>query len=536
MPSPTARPTGRAARAGLALALLVGAGLWPWLATLGLAPLELDGVVWIERAPLAPGWAQWVFGTRHFGVGYRPVTALSYTLTSAVGGIDPRAYHAVDLALHALTACLLATLARRLFPGRPAWTGLVAAAVLLAHPVAQDVLPLVSCRSYVLAAALASAALVFACAALRPELPRGAADARALAGGVLLALALLANEAAAPAAIVVAGLTLRRPPSGARCALALLAPLALVLALRLALVGGLGGYEAVRGSSERILPVAERMWSELSGYRPGTHRPGTLGAPVGAALLALVAPYYAWRGLHGDGARRAVALWLVAFGVLYPLLGVWYSRQAYVVVLPLALLVADVLADTLTRERGTRRLAHLVPQALLGACLLARTPLLAGQDPARLAAWRERARRLDALHAAAAGVEEPALLRLVLPCGTLGAPGPDASPRRAVLPRDALVPAAWERLRQRGRDVVLEEFLYVPVDAADPAWARFDGAVLVLPEGRPYVLPSVLGSDLRDARAPRRVPVDTWPLPPDRAAYLYLGAPRAPELFRLDRR
>ncbi|MCH2170403.1 DUF1736 domain-containing protein [Myxococcota bacterium] len=44
---------------------------------------------------------------------YRPVVMLSYAVNYAVGGLDPRGYHAVNVALHALVSVLVWRLARR---------------------------------------------------------------------------------------------------------------------------------------------------------------------------------------------------------------------------------------------------------------------------------------------------------------------------------------------------------------------------------------------------------------------------------------
>ena len=47
--------------------------------------------------PQAPDWAEWVFATRHFNVGWRPLTALTFTANYLVGGLEPLVYRATDL-------------------------------------------------------------------------------------------------------------------------------------------------------------------------------------------------------------------------------------------------------------------------------------------------------------------------------------------------------------------------------------------------------------------------------------------------------
>ena len=70
---------------------VVGLGLAPWLRYVNFRPMTADAVLWIARgAPLAPDWREWVFASRHFNVGYRPVTALSYTFDWWIGGSTPK--------------------------------------------------------------------------------------------------------------------------------------------------------------------------------------------------------------------------------------------------------------------------------------------------------------------------------------------------------------------------------------------------------------------------------------------------------------
>ena len=85
----------------LGLVLALALGLWPHLESVGFAPMTLDSVLWISRGALyQPDWAEWVFRTHHFNVGYRPVSALSYSLDYAIGGLNPVIYRLTDLALH----------------------------------------------------------------------------------------------------------------------------------------------------------------------------------------------------------------------------------------------------------------------------------------------------------------------------------------------------------------------------------------------------------------------------------------------------
>ena len=122
-------------RGKLALAALLALGAWPFVSGLGLWPMAPDSGLWIARgAPIDPDWSQWVFGTRHFHVGYRPVTALSYTLNYALWGLAPLPYRVTDLLLHLAAAIGVFAVSRRLFREASPWPALLATGLFLAHP------------------------------------------------------------------------------------------------------------------------------------------------------------------------------------------------------------------------------------------------------------------------------------------------------------------------------------------------------------------------------------------------------------------
>ena len=149
-PSPPRPPVPRGLWVVLALGI-ASIGSRPWLATLDQIPMTADGRMWLERGdPGAEGWAEWVFRTRHFHVGYRPVAALTYSATMAVTGPVPGVLRATDLALHLAVALTLALLARRIAPRAPPWSAALAGLLYLLHPVAEDVVPYVARRSYTL--------------------------------------------------------------------------------------------------------------------------------------------------------------------------------------------------------------------------------------------------------------------------------------------------------------------------------------------------------------------------------------------------
>jgi hypothetical protein len=362
------------------LALIVAAGTWPWLGELPRWPMTPDAVTWIERAEVGPGWLEWTFLASHFEVGWRPLTALSFTANRLLAGLDPLLYRATDLALHALAAWLVAASARRLAPGLPRWAGWLAAALFLAHPVAEEVVPYLARRSYALATVLVLLALLVH---QRPREPGARSGlGRGLAAGTLLALGIASNEAAVLACGALPLLARAqygpRAPLLSPASVGLALPVLLVLALRTAVVGGIGGYEAGAAGAGQVLAAAWREIACLARAGEGL---------AWAALLALL-PYYGWRALAGPGPLAVLALWVAAYPLLYAGQGVWFPRQAYPAAAPLALLVALAFAGTWSTRGGWARAAHLAPQVLFVGILLWSSPLLRGPDPARTAERR----------------------------------------------------------------------------------------------------------------------------------------------------
>lgn len=509
------------------LALLVACGSWPWLGELRLWPMAPDSATWIARAdPAAPGWFEWTFLTSHFDVGWRPLTALAFTANRLVLGLEPLGYRLTDLALHALTAVLVAALARRLAPQAPAWTGWLAAAVLLAHPVSDEVVPFLARRSYPLGSALSlAAALVFLPPPAEATGRTAPSQARALAAGLLVALAVAANEAsilsaaALPLLALVRGTGEEREPRSARLAALVRAtawlalPVAALVAARWAVVGGLGGYELAGdegGRAGRAPEVLLAAWRELGGVARAPE------AAVWVALL-LVLPFYAWRAFRRRGPELVLALWVAAYPLLYASQGVWFPRQAYVAVVPLALLVALVAARTADGPAGTRALC-LLPQLALAGLLLWSSPAVRGPDRERVAERQERDALIDAALAdlralAATARDEPLDVHLVLPYAPPRA-REDALRARAAgreLSRASRVPAQWLATCLAGERVRPLEFLYVRAGPPGPPATEEGPRRVRIRAGSAYYLvePGPEGTRLRrrDEEAPRSVAV-----------------------------
>lgn len=113
---------------------------------------------------------------------YRPLTILSYRLNAAIFGPAPASFHAVNVILHILCACLLVPFARRLSFGRGG--ALAAAAIFAAHPIHTEAVAGVVGRADLMAAAGVLGALTLHLSA-RMTLPRILAACLLLAGGLL---------------------------------------------------------------------------------------------------------------------------------------------------------------------------------------------------------------------------------------------------------------------------------------------------------------------------------------------------------------
>ncbi|MFH0982645.1 MAG: hypothetical protein V2A79_14065 [Planctomycetota bacterium] len=106
------------------------------------------------RVLLAPHWPP----EQSLDPLYRPLTMLTLKLNYSLGGGGPAGFRAVNLALHALAAALVAALARRLWRrNSAAW---VAGTLFAVHPSHADALGLIVGRSELLAGVFVTALLV----------------------------------------------------------------------------------------------------------------------------------------------------------------------------------------------------------------------------------------------------------------------------------------------------------------------------------------------------------------------------------------
>jgi hypothetical protein len=400
-------------RTAAKLLILVAVGLWPMLYVLTLAPVSRDEVLWITRGSYtASRWWDWVFNQSHF-VGYRPVTALSYTLDSLVGGFHMLPYRATDLLLHALAAVMVYLVYRRLVPRLPAWGGLVSVALFLLHPVTALVVPHLARRSYSLATALALLGVWVLLGPARRD--------RDLWGVLALGLAALSNEAAIvamPVAALAVGLR-----EGSRAGLKVLGLTVgagvLLLGARLFVLGGMGGYEVEKGS--RWALIVASTWKGLLGL--GVMRTGSAALPdaiaallVFAAVSGLVLPMFARPAPLDEGARGSLVAWawLLAFTVIYLPQGVFFPRQLYMPLAPLALLLGIAAAEAALATRE-RRAALLGALALCTAAFAWQSPVLRGPDPLQAACWRANDRLVREMEAALAELPPRAVIHTLIP-------------------------------------------------------------------------------------------------------------------------
>jgi hypothetical protein len=342
------------------------------------------------------------------GLFYRPVASLSYAIDYAIWGLDPFGYHLTDLLAHAAAAAIVVWLVAEAIDDR--LTAAIAGWIFALHPLSVEVVPTPARRHDVLATVFALGALCLFVRATR-TLPseageRTSADEGTGAGGaanrgrwspgarrywlplgvsvLCYLLAIGSKEIGALVPILIGAWFLlacydRRPSirHTIRSGVVLLGPYAVAtaayLALRFAVLGGLGGYDRpVWGSSgEQIVVTLSRyvlslvypvdFLGTLTGLDLQLIPNGLYVALVGTSLLVV---YNVSRTRPGvsvlAGARgRLLALsgvWLVVPVWLFVRTGRYTVRSGYISVVPVAVVLA-VLLVTAARNVAARRRA-----------------------------------------------------------------------------------------------------------------------------------------------------------------------------------
>jgi len=342
----------------------------------------------------------------------RAFANLTLALNYRAGGLDPTGYHVVNVALHALTAVLLAVLASRLLR-RPAFggvdadgaraLGLAIALVWAVHPLATEAVAYVTQRTELLGTCAYVATLV----AVRGSWD--AAGAARIAGGVLAPLACAVGmtskelAASAPLAVLLLDVTLTGASwrTAVRRSWPLYAALAAtwgLLVVQMVAWGSSGGSDSRHHVSllawwltqSRVLLLYLRLavWPwPLSFHYPPTYLDLAAAWPFVLALVALVAT--TWALVRRRPAARfvvAVVVLGIAVTLPYPLPKmVAAERRTY---LPLAGLVALAIAGVDRLLEGRRR-AVLVGCAVWAIVLGATTfhRLAAYESPVTL--WQD---------------------------------------------------------------------------------------------------------------------------------------------------
>jgi hypothetical protein len=542
----------RATTAGLAALMALGA--WPWLAGLALAPVTKDGAMWIARGSLAnPDWFRWVFLTSHFNVGYRPLTAFSYTVLSAVAGLDPWLYRLTDLVLHLWVGLSIYLLWRVLAREAPRWGGLVATALFFAHPLVQQVVPFIPRRSYSLAATLTQAGLLVLLVGVRRSGAARVMSVRTVIAGLLLAGALLANEAAVMAMLIlpllVFHLVAGRGPAVATIARACAVPWGLVilaLGSRSLVLGGLGGYARESDGGALMVKTLLRGWHDLGSLAgPGGGAAGLALLPAGGLLLLAIAVYYLYRSLgeplldrSSPGGRLTLVLaaWTLSYMLLYGALGVWFPRQSYLLLIPLCLLLALIFQRTVAVRTFPGTLLQLLPQVLLAGHLVMVSPVVLGPDEVRVGLWEQRSGRLQAMEQGIGAATAPATVWLVQPYVEVenrplrrtGAPSVGGGGLR----RGDAQPAIWMNAIFQARDIQVRDFLYYEVipgaSGGVPVYDAGGGRpALRLAPDRRHHLSTGIGEQFESlpSAAGQAIPLQWADLPAGRQIYLYVQDP-----------
>lgn len=179
----TEEASGTRSRSLLAALIVLACGLAAHLAGLGGAFIYDDLISIVGNPYLAPLWppGSTYWAVPDAGLVARPVVSFSLALNHALGGLEPRGYHVLNLAWHLGTALLLLALVRRTLRSAPlaarfgeAADGLALASALLwvVHPLTTGAVTYVYQRSEVAMGFFLLATLLAASASWHSRHPR----------------------------------------------------------------------------------------------------------------------------------------------------------------------------------------------------------------------------------------------------------------------------------------------------------------------------------------------------------------------------
>jgi hypothetical protein len=289
-----------------AAAALAAAGV----AVVALAPAAGLGFLSDDfiLVPQAGAFSAKVFWTPGGDGFFRPLGYASLAATRALAGGDPRAWHWVALALHALNSALVALLAQRL--GAERWVAAVAGILFALHGTHLEAVAWIAGRFDLLAATGALGAMLW--------------FGRRTPAALLCSFAALWSKEAAfvlPGWLALIAWRERRRWSSLTPYVVLTAAAFLY---RAALLGGIGGYRDADGQAAffRLKPASTakvllaRLWAPLYFPWNWSAEPGAFAALLCAAMI-LALLWLAGTSRPGPGFRVALAGLLL--GVLPPL-------------------------------------------------------------------------------------------------------------------------------------------------------------------------------------------------------------------------
>lgn len=239
---------------------------------------------------------------------YRPISTLSYAIDYAVWGLNPVGYHLTNVLLHTIAAALVAVCTARITRRRA--VGALAGALFAIHPVAAEVVPVTARRQDTLLTIFVLAALTLFVRWYRAtppdeRLPWEWTSHRGLVGAlVAYALAIGAKETALVVPVLAAVWVLLdrdsdRPTQIVRTLIGTIGPFvavtALYLAVRIAVLGGLGGYAVPTSATlaDRLLfGVKYLLWlfvpQNVAVELPALRSVGVPSLVVGVAIVLVV--------------------------------------------------------------------------------------------------------------------------------------------------------------------------------------------------------------------------------------------------------
>lgn len=409
-----------------ALVALLGWVAWSDVLDLGLAGWDTFPLIAASRVEsfadlLRVLGAKLMDGRFPGGDYWRPLVHASFALDHALGGLDPRAYHRTDFATTLAGGVATSWLALALLGRERRLWAAIAGFLFVLHPVFFELTPLPPRRADNLSLTFTLFALVCAARA-RTRTSYAAAGFAFLAAcaketGVLCALLVPALAAAFEGETSLA----RRARYGLRAAWPTLVAIAAFVALRTAVLGGLGGgaKASVAGAASQVGRVVARYAQLVVAPSPpsGWASDGVALAFGSAAVVVL-----AWRlvrardSFEGAIEARALAAWLAIWAASLALLtaaaGVYRAWYAAPFAAPLALLAAAACAHRAPSTRGPVVRLDVVQRRVAALAALFVLAALQGWSSAGAQRWseirassdaaRDLCRRFDELVARAA--------------------------------------------------------------------------------------------------------------------------------------